>query len=97
MFNFASNMKKQVTRVSIKQSSKVAAILYFIFGFIYTLIGIPVLFIGGEEAIIMGVIYLCMPVIMGIFGFIGFAFFAFIYNKIAAKVGGFEFETSQAE
>jgi hypothetical protein len=34
-------MKKQITRISILQSSKIATVLYFLVGFIYTLIGIP--------------------------------------------------------
>jgi hypothetical protein len=66
-------MKKQITRISILQSSKILVALYVLFGFVYTLIGIPLIILGGKEMMIMGVIYAAMPVLMGIFGFIFFA------------------------
>jgi len=83
-------MKKQITRISILQSSKILVALYVLFGFIYTLIGIPLIIFGGKEMMIMGVIYAAMPVLMAIFGFIFFALFAAIYNLLAKWLGGVE-------
>ena len=51
-------MKKQITRISILQSSKVATALYAILGCIYALFGIPMLIFGGEKLKIMGIIYI---------------------------------------
>jgi hypothetical protein len=85
-------MKKQLIRISILQSSKIMTALYVLMGFIYTVIGIPMIIFGGKQLKIMGIIYLLMPIIMGILGFIFFVIFAAIYNFLAKKLGGFEIE-----
>ena len=85
-------MKKQLIRISILQSSKIMTVLYVLMGFIYTLIGIPMIIFGGKQFRIMGIIYLLMPIIMGIFGFFFFVIFAAIYNRLAKWLGGFEIE-----
>lgn len=90
-------MKKQITRISILQSSKIIVALYVLFGFIYTLIGIPLIIFGGKDMMIMGVIYAAMPLIMGILGFIFFALFAAIYNLLAKWLGGVEVVVSDIE
>ncbi|MCH9653393.1 MAG: hypothetical protein K0U86_04850 [Planctomycetes bacterium] len=90
-------MKKQVIRISILQSSKIMAALYVLMGFIYTLIGIPMILFGGDQLRVIGIVYLLMPIIMGVFGFIFFALFAFIYNLLASWLGGFEFELKDIE
>lgn len=90
-------MKKQITRISILQSSKIVTALYVLMGFIYTLIGIPMLFFGGEAFRIMAIIYCLMPVVMAILGFIFFAIFAAIYNLLAKFLGGIEVETQNIE
>ena len=85
-------MKKQIVRISVLQSSKVATLLYTLFGFIYTLIGIPMIIFGSSQLKIIGIFYLFGPVFMGVLGFIFFAIAAAIYNLAASVVGGFEFE-----
>jgi hypothetical protein len=87
-------MKKQIVRISILQSSKVTTILYFIIGFLYVLIGIPMIIFGNDQVRIMGIVYCFMPLLMGIFGFIFFVIFAALYNVIASWVGGMEFEVA---
>jgi hypothetical protein len=90
-------MKKQLIRISILQSSKIATAMYAIMGLIYTLIGIPMVIFGETELRIMGVIYVIMPVILAIFGFIFFIIFAAIYNVLAMSLGGFEFEVKDMD
>ena len=85
-------MKKQIVRISILQSSKVLTALYVLMGFIYTLIGIPMIIFGPKPLKIMGIIYLFGPVFMGILGFVFFVIFAAIYNLLARLLGGFEVE-----
>jgi hypothetical protein len=85
-------MKKQIIRVSILQSSKIATILYFLMGFIYVLIGIPMIIFGDDKFRIMGIIYCAMPFLLAAFGFIFFVIFAAVYNVIARWVGGMEFD-----
>lgn len=87
-------MKKQIVRISILQSSKVITILYFILGFLYALIGIPMIMFGNDQLRIMGIVYCLMPILMAIFGFIFFVISAALYNLIAGWVGGMEFEIS---
>ena len=85
-------MKKQLIRISILQSSKIMTALYVLMGFVYTLIGIPMIIFGGSALKKMGVIYLMMPLLMGILGFIFFVIFAAVYNLLAKGLGGFEVE-----
>ena len=85
-------MKKQLIRISILQSSKIMTALYVLMGCIYTLIAIPMIIFGNHQIRVMGMIYLFMPIIMGIFGFIFFVIFAAVYNLLAGWLGGFEVE-----
>ena len=85
-------MKKQIARISILQSSKILTAMYVLMGFIYTFIGIPMIVFGNAGLRVMGVVYLFMPVIMGIMGFIFFVVFAAIYNALAKPLGGVEVE-----
>ena len=88
-------MKKQLTRIAILQSSKVVTALYFIMGFLYALIGIPMILFGGKEMLVMGIIYTVMPLLMALFGFVFFVIFAALYNVLARWFGGIEFEVRE--
>ena len=85
-------MKKQIVRISIIQSSKVVVTLYTLLGFLYTLVGIPMVMFGGRQMKIIGIVYSFGPVFGAVLGFIFFAIGAALYNLIAGWVGGFEFE-----
>ncbi|MCX6907443.1 MAG: hypothetical protein NTY01_05315 [Verrucomicrobia bacterium] len=90
-------MKKQIIRISILQSSKISTVLYFLMGFIYTLIGVPMLVFGGEKLRIVGIIYTLMPIIISVIGFIFFVIFAALYNLLAKWLGGIEVEVKNIE
>ena len=90
-------MKKQLIRISVLQSSKIMTAMYVLMGFIYTLIGIPMIVFGRTPLKIIGVIYLFMPVFMGILGFIFFVIFAAIYNLLAGLLGGVEVEVKDID
>ena len=86
-------MKKQIARISILQSSKISTALYFLMGFLYTPFGIAMLVFGGDKfPKVIGIVYIAMPVVMGIFGFIFFVIFAALYNFLAKLLGGIEFD-----
>lgn len=51
---------------------------------------------GTGETRIEGVIFLLMPVLMVVFGYLFVALSCWIYNKVAGKIGGIEFELSLA-
>jgi hypothetical protein len=90
-------MKRQIKRISVAQTSKVMAILYVIFSLLYSLIGIPMILFGGSQMKVMGYTYLFMPILAGIFGFIFVALGCWIYNLVAGKFGGVEFELKPIE
>jgi len=83
-------MKKQVVRISILQSSKIVTALYVIFGLLYSLIGILMLILGGQNLRTMGIFYIFMPIVMAILGFIFFIIFAALYNFLVKYLGGIE-------
>ena len=85
-------MKKQLIRISVLQSSKIMTALYALMGFIYTLIGIPMVIFGGKPFQIIGTIYIFGPILFGIFGFVFFVIFAAVYNGLAKWLGGVEVE-----
>ena len=85
-------MKKQIVSISILQSSKIITALYFLMGFLYTLVGIPMIIFGPHLIKIMGLIYLFGPIFAAVFGFIFFVIFAAIYNLLAMWLGGVEVE-----
>ena len=90
-------MKKQLSRISVLQSSKIMTALYTLMGFIYTLIGIPMVIFGSNQLRIIGIIYILGPIFAGVFGFIFFVIFAAIYNSLAKWLGGFEVEIKDIE
>ncbi|WP_440967134.1 hypothetical protein ACL58G_12245 [Massilia sp. GER05] len=87
-------MKKQIVQVSVMQSAKVMAAVYLV-----TAIPVVVLaglfmssFMPAGASIAM---LIMMPVAYAIGAFIGAAFGAWIYNLVAARIGGFEFTTAE--
>ena len=85
-------MRKRITGISILQSSKIIVALYVLIGCIYAVPGIFMLVFGGTENKIAGALLLFMPIIMGVLGFVFFAFSAWVYNMLAKVLGGFEFD-----
>jgi hypothetical protein len=90
-------MKKQLTRISILQSSKIATALYFLMGFIYTLIGIPMAIFCSGHLRIIGIVYSFGPILFGVLGFVCFVIFAALYNVLAKWLGGIEVEVTTLE
>jgi hypothetical protein len=87
-------MKKQIVQVSVVQSAKVMAAVYLV-----TAIPVVVLaglfmssFMPAGAGIAM---LIMMPVAYAVGAFIGAAFGAWIYNLVAARIGGFEFTTAE--
>jgi len=90
-------MKRQIRRISILQSSKVATILYALFGLIYVPIGCGMFVFAPDDMKFLGFIYFFMPILTAVLGFIFFVIFAWLYNVIAGWVGGFEFEVESVD
>ena len=78
------------------QSSKVVALTYPIFGLIHTAIGIwmrPPL----EGTNFIRILLICMPIFIGLVGFIFTVIGCLLYNFIASRVGGIEFILEDVE
>lgn len=87
-------MKKQIVHVAILQNAKVMGALYLV-------ISLPVALImffpmmaqeGGGVSLLMLVL---TPVLYTLIGFVFTLIGAWVYNLIAARIGGFEFTTSE--
>jgi hypothetical protein len=87
-------MKKQIVRVSILQSAKVAAALYLVISIpLCLLMLIPAMLGGGAIPGFSVVMLIAMPVLYTVFGFLFTLVGAWVYNLVASQVGGFEFTT----
>ena len=88
----------RVKRFGIVQTAKVVAALYFA---VTVVIGVPLglvllltgLFLGQGESILSGLAAMfIMPVLYGVFAFIGGIIICFAYNFVARYTGGIEIE-----
>jgi hypothetical protein len=88
-------MKTHIVRVSVLQSAKVMAVLYFAMSIpLVLLISIPALLAKQAGA---GLFMLVLvPVVYMVVGFLFSLLGAWIYNLIAASIGGFEFVAAPA-
>jgi hypothetical protein len=87
-------MKKQIVRVSALQTSKVMAVMYLV-------ISLPMLALAAIPAWLSGqgtnlwLMLILGPLLYTLFGFLFTLLGAWIYNLVAARVGGFEFTTAE--
>lgn len=88
-------MKRQITRISPLQTAKVLAVLWFIMTIpLVLLTALPMMFGPGPKPPVFGGFMLAMPFLYAVFGFIFAAVGAWVYNWVASKIGGVEFEFS---
>lgn len=88
-------MRKQISRISIHQSSKLLALMFFV---ATAIVAIPFsivsyLMTGNTETLI----FLVVPFVYLIFGYIMYAIIFWVYNLVAASFGGLEFEFTDVE
>ena len=88
-------MKTQITRISFYQNAKILAILYVPVGLVYALIGAAFLVLDVEYLKLTGYVFLSMPLWLSL-AVVGTHYaVATVYNYLASKVGGFEFEFTE--
>ena len=92
-------MKTQITHVSVHQTSRVVGLMYFFLMLLFVPVGIAfIAFVPHDpqqpQQRLMGVFFLFAPVLYAVIGYLGFALASLLYNALAKRVGGFEFETA---
>lgn len=85
-------MATQIRRISVHQTSKVFAIMYFVIFLLFLPIGLAVYALAPPPQRNFGMFFLVAPFLYAILGYLGVALFAALYNVIAPRVGGIEFE-----
>jgi hypothetical protein len=85
-------MKKQIVQVSILQSAKVMAALYFVISIPFALLTMIPAMLAPTPGLSIGMIIL-LPIFYTLFGWLFSLLGAWIYNLVAARIGGFEFQT----
>lgn len=81
-------MKKQLTHISIHQSSKVIAALYFVITVPLAVIALIAALFGGGFG--MAIAALFAPFLYALVGYVIFVILAWVYNFVAARIGGIE-------
>ena len=89
-------MRRQVVRLSVHQTSKVLAVLYFVMGVVL----MPFLLLASRAAPDgrgMGLGFaLVMPVVYALFGYVFVAITCAAYNLVARYTGGIEVDVAPA-
>tara|TARA_X000001036_G_C20272966_1_gene641113 strand:+ start:110 stop:385 length:276 start_codon:yes stop_codon:yes gene_type:complete len=88
-------LKTQITRISFYQNAKILAILYIPVGLVYALIGAAFLLMDVEYLKLTGYVFLTMPLWLSLAVVGAHYAVAAVYNYLASKVGGFEFEFTE--
>ncbi|MDG1544047.1 MAG: hypothetical protein P8R34_03630 [archaeon] len=88
-------MKYQITNISIWQNAKFLSIVYIPVGLIYSLIGIIFLMMDVDGFQLIGIIFLLAPFWLSLMVVVFHAVVATLYNFLASKIGGIEFELTE--
>ena len=88
-------MRTQITRISYYQNAKILAILYVPISLIYAMIGIVFLLMDLEYLRYTGYVFLSMPLWLSLAVVGAHYAVASVYNILASKVGGFEFDFTE--
>jgi hypothetical protein len=86
---------QQIKRFSIGQSAKFLGVLYLLFGLIFVPFFLMFEMMAPDGTGGFGTMFaVMMPIMYGVFGLIGGAIGAALYNLVAGWVGGIEVELS---
>jgi hypothetical protein len=88
---------QRISRFSIGQSAKFLGVLYTLFGLVFVPFFLLIGMFAPDGQVGFGTMFaIAMPVMYGVFGLIGGAIGAALYNLVAGWVGGIEVELDQA-
>ena len=88
-------MRTQITRIWYYQNAKILAILYVPIALVYAMIGIVFLLMDMEYLRYTGYVFLSMPLWLSLAVVGAHYAVASVYNFLASKVGGFEFDFTE--
>ena len=88
-------MKTQITKVSIFQNAKFLSVLYIPISLIYVLLGLGFIATGLDYLMFTGIIFILSPIWLTAMMYVMVAIFSVIYNFVASKIGGIEFELTE--
>ena len=87
-------MHQTIVRVSPAQAAKIFGIIYFVGGLLLMpFFALPVLLAADKQPLSLA-LAVVLPILYGVFGFIGTASFCWLYNVVSARVGGIRIELS---
>ncbi|WP_340680923.1 hypothetical protein [Paraglaciecola sp.] len=93
-------MKIQIKNFSTHQTAKVFAVLMAVTSLLFMLPFFLISMFANDTTMHadgFGMLFLFMPLVQGLFGYLVMRFGMWIYNKITSRVGGIEFEFEQVE
>ena len=85
-------MRRQITRVSVGQTSKVIASIYFVVAVVLAIIYF-VAVSATRTSTFNPMLILLFPIFYGVMIWLVFALMLSVYNMVAARIGGVEFES----
>ena len=87
---------QQIKSFGILQTAKVSGALYLIFSALFAIpfamIGVIVALVSGEPKGLLMLLWIFAPVIYAVVGALSVGLVCWIYNLVAARMGGFEIE-----
>lgn len=87
-------MKKQLSRISVHQTAKVFAFIYFLISLVILVpIGIAMLVTKYEAAFM----FFLLPFIYLLIGYLSWLLLGFVYNIVSKYFGGIEFDLTDSE
>ena len=87
-------MKKQITSVSLGQNARMAAALYVVISLPIVLVFAAILALQGQTGQAL-VVLVATPAAYAGAAFLSTLIGSWLYNLVAARVGGFEFTTTE--
>lgn len=89
-------MRKQIIRIAPLQTAKVLAVLYFAITLPFIILSTLFMWaMPGERSSAFSGFILLTPVLYALFGFVFTLFGTWVYNLVAQRIGGIEFETEE--
>ena len=83
-------MHQQIIRISIRQTSKVLAVLYGLMGLVLLPVFVLASFAGPDDERLGIGLAVALPLLYAVLGYVFVAIGSAVYNFVASRVGGIE-------